>query len=82
MKIRSQFYTAVILLVLSALACSFTPNLGISDALDSIDNEVMTTINKIVIEEGDLPALYEAINPGVVAIRALSEEGGNRICLG
>ena len=76
MKRRSLLYTAVILLVLSALACSFTPNLGLSDALDSIDNEFVTTITKVVIEEGDLPALYEAINPGVVAIRALTEEGG------
>lgn len=76
MKKRSLFFSAVILLVLSTLACSLTPNLGLSDALDSIDNEVMTTINKVVIEEGDLPALYETINPGVVAIRALTEEGG------
>lgn len=41
-----------------------------------VRNEVATTISHVQIEEGDLPSLYREINPGVVAIRALSEEGG------
>ena len=44
--------------------------------INHTQNEVITTISKVVIDDGDLSSLYEEVNPGVVAIRALTEEGG------
>jgi len=65
-----------ILLASVTLACVFNP-LALLDQPEPVQQqEITTTINTVTLEEGDLPALYEAINPGVVAIRALTEEGG------
>jgi len=65
-----------ILLASVTLACVFNP-LALLDQPEPVQQqEITTTINTVTLEEGDIPALYEAINPGVVAIRALTEEGG------
>jgi S1-C subfamily serine protease len=76
MKKQYLLLFVVILLVLSALACSLNPQAWIPEALEPINDEVVTTISRGVIDGGDLPSLYREINPGVVAIRALTEEGG------
>ena len=76
MKKQYLLLFVVTLLVLSALACSLNPQAWIPEALEPINNEVVTTISRVVIDGGDLPSLYREINPGVVAIRALTEEGG------
>lgn len=67
----------VIILAVSALACLVSP-LAFFRQVESETQveEVVPTVNTIVLQEGDLPSLYREINPGVVAIRALSEEGG------
>jgi 2-alkenal reductase len=76
MKRINSLLLVVTLLVINTLACRFIPSIGLENPIDTINDQVLTTINTVVIEDGDLPALYEAINPGVVAIRALTEEGG------
>ena len=76
MKKQHLLFFVVTLLVLSALACSMNPQEWIPEALEPINDEVVTTISRVVIDSGDLPSLYREINPGVVAIRALTEEGG------
>ncbi len=76
MKNRSAILLVVTVLVLTALACSLNSQAWITQYLEPINDEVITTISKVVIEDGDLSSLYEEVNPGVVAIRALTEEGG------
>ncbi|MCJ7714962.1 MAG: trypsin-like peptidase domain-containing protein [Anaerolineales bacterium] len=76
MKNRSALLLVVALLVLSALACSINPQAWFSLSAEPIQQEIVTTISTVTLEDGDLPALYQEINPGVVAIRALTEEGG------
>jgi 2-alkenal reductase len=76
MKYRSAILIVVTVLVLTALACSLNPQAWITQYLEPINDEVITTISKVIIEDGDLSSLYEEVNPGVVAIRALTEEGG------
>ena len=76
MKNRSAILIAVTVLVLTALACSLNPQAWFTQSLEPINDGVITTISKVAIEDEDLPALYEEVNPGVVAIRALTEEGG------
>lgn len=67
----------LLLLVGSGLACVVSPGVLTQErAAETPVEEVVTTANTIVLEDGDLPSLYRAINPGVVAIRALSEDGG------
>jgi len=76
MKNKSAVLIIVTLLILSALACSLNPQTWFTQTIEPINEGVVTTISKVVIKDGDLPLLYEVVNPGVVAIRALTEEGG------
>lgn len=76
MKNRSVFLLVVTGLVLSALACSINPQAWFSLTAEPIREDRPTTISAVSLEDGDLPSLYQEINPGVVAIRALTEEGG------
>jgi len=76
MKNRSAILIVVMVLVLTALACSINPQAWFPQSLEPINGEVIPTISMVVIGDGDLPALYEEVNPGVVAIRALTEERG------
>jgi 2-alkenal reductase len=78
---RRQFFlfSIVFLLALSMIACTLTPQFIRSAPQEigsQVKNEVATTISRVQIEEGGFTTLYKEINPGVVAIRALSEEGG------
>ncbi len=73
---RNRLILVIVVLALVTLACVFNP-LALFEQPASIKNdEIVTTISTVAIDGGDLPALYQAINPGVVAIRALTEEGG------
>jgi len=73
---RNRITLIVIVLALVTLACAFNP-LALLDQLAAVENDqIVTTITTVSVDGGDLPALYQAINPGVVAIRALTEEGG------
>lgn len=76
MKKRYILYLVGFTLAFAMLACTFSPQLLISKPIDAINDEVTATISRVVIDDGDLPSLYREINPGVVAIRALTEEGG------
>jgi 2-alkenal reductase len=76
MKKRYILYLVGFMLAFAMLACTFSPQLLISKPIDAINGEVTTTISRVVIDDDDLPSLYREINPGVVAIRALTEEGG------
>ncbi len=76
MKKRNSILFVLGILALVTLACVFNP-LALLEQPSAVKNEeVVTTISTVSIDGGDLPALYQAINPGVVAIRALTEEGG------
>ncbi len=67
----------VLLLAGAALGCVFSPDLFTRQIeVETTVEEIPPTVNTVVLEGGDLPALYREINPGVVAIRALSETGG------
>ena len=77
MKKRYTLLLVVVLLVFSSWACLISPKNLFSQSADVIQEEIVTTINSVVLEEGDLPELYSEVNPGVVAIRALTEEGGS-----
>ena len=73
---RNRIILVVIALALVTLACVINP-LALLERPAAVENDqVVTTISTVSIDGGDLPALYQAINPGVVAIRALTEEGG------
>ena len=77
MKNLKHLLVVVLLLAGVSLACVLNPfAIARQEQVETQVQEVVTTVNRVVIEEGDLPALYNAINPGVVAIRALSEGGG------
>ena len=71
-----RFILAAVVLMLVTLACVFNPLAFLDQAATVQNGEVVTRIKTVVFNEGDLPELYLAINPGVVAIRALTEEGG------
>ena len=76
MNTRNRITLVVIILALVTLACVFNP-LALLEKPAAVENaHVVTTITTVSVDGGDLPALYQAINPGVVAIRALTEEGG------
>jgi 2-alkenal reductase len=77
MKNTRNLLFVLIFLGLTTLACVVSPAI-FSQAVEveTPVEEVTTTVNTVVIKEGDLPALYQEINPGVVLIRALSETGG------
>ena len=67
----------IILLAGASLACVigpavFTQRIEVETPVE----DLTSTVNSVVLEVGDLPSLYREINPGVVAIRALSEDGG------
>ena len=73
---RNRIILVVIALALVTLACVINP-LALLERPAAVENDqVITTISTVSIDGGDLPALYQAINPGVVAIRALTEDGG------
>lgn len=77
MKKTSALLLVLLLLAGSALACLVSPVVvGEQEALETPDEGAVPTVFTTVLEERDLPSLYRAINPGVVAIRALSENGG------
>jgi 2-alkenal reductase len=76
MNKRLAFILVTSLVVLSTLACIFTPKAFFSQPAEAIVEEVTTTISDVSYQESDLTELYREINPGVVAIRALSEQGG------
>ncbi|NQS91192.1 MAG: trypsin-like peptidase domain-containing protein [Chloroflexi bacterium] len=73
---RKTITSIIIILALGSLACVISPLAFFEQSAPAIKEQVVTTINTVTLEEGDLPALYREINPGVVAIRALTEEGG------
>ena len=77
MKNQKTLLIVFVLLAGSALACVVSPQAFFQQVeVETPVEEVITSVNTIVMEEGDLPSLYREINPGVVAIRALSDEGG------
>jgi S1-C subfamily serine protease len=79
MKTQNNLLLIVLVLGLGLIACVISPQFLSSapqEISSQVKNEVATTISHIRIEDGDLPSLYREINPGVVAIRSLSEEGG------
>lgn len=76
MKNRSAILLVVTVLLLTAQACSLNPQAWVTQYIEPINDEKITTISKVVIQDGDLSSLYEEVNPGIVAIRALTEEGG------
>lgn len=76
MKKRTALLLVVAFLALSTWACLISSETFFNQSAEDIKEEIVTTINTVVVEEGDLPKLYREINPGVVAIRALTEEGG------
>jgi len=76
MKKRYSYLLVVFLLVLSSWACLVSPVNLLARSSEDIQDQVVTRISSVVLEEGDLSALYREVNPGVVAIRSLTEEGG------
>ena len=76
MKKRYLLYLVGFVLILGMLACTINPQFLVSKQVEAINDEVTTSISRVVVDDGDLPSLYREINPGVVAIRALTEEGG------
>ena len=77
MRRSTTYLLPFVLLASSMLACVVSPGLFFQQAaVETPVGEVTTTVNTIVLEEGDLPSLYQEINEGVVAIRSLSENGG------
>jgi 2-alkenal reductase len=76
MKLSKKILLVALLLVSVSLACVISPEVFSQIGVEPTVGEVTITENTVILEEGDLPALYREINPGVVAIRALSETGG------
>ena len=76
MKKRNSIVLVLGILTLATLACVFNPLALLEQPAAVKNEEIVTSISTVSIDGGDLPALYQAINPGVVAIRALTEEGG------
>ena len=76
MKKRNKILIVMVVLALISLACVLNP-LAFFNQPEVVENDqIVTRVSTAVVEQGDLPGLYKAINPGVVAIRALTEEGG------
>jgi 2-alkenal reductase len=73
---KKRIIIALMALALVSLACVLNPLALLEQAAPVGNDQIVTTIKTVVLDGGDLPELYRAINPGVVAIRALSEEGG------
>jgi len=68
---------AFLVLAAFSVACVVSPQaFSIQPEVETTGEEVITNVKTVELVEGDLPSLYREINPGVVAIRALSEEGG------
>ena len=76
MRQKTLLVLIILVLGLSSVACLISPLSLLSQPQEDIKENLVTTISTVVLEEGDLPALYREINPGVVSIRALTEEGG------
>ena len=76
MKETKKLLLVILLLIGFSLACVINPEVLSQIGPEPSIDEVTTTVNTVVLDDGDLPALYQEINPGVVAIRALSETGG------
>jgi len=73
---RNRIILVIVVLALITLACVLNPLTLFEQPASIKKDEIVTTISTVARDEGDLPGLYQAINPGVVAIRALTEEGG------
>jgi S1-C subfamily serine protease len=73
---RKKITIVIVVLAFVSLACVFNPLTLLQQPAAVKNDQIVTTITTAVLDSGDLPALYSAINPGVVAIRALTEEGG------
>ena len=85
-------YLVILTLVISVLACSFTPSLSGSNPTqtplatlaklpaesENLTNNLVSPENIASLAEKDqlLTTLYETVSPGVVAIMVLSETGG------
>jgi S1-C subfamily serine protease len=76
MRKKTLLVLVILVLTLSSWACLVSPNSLFSQYSEDINDETVTTINSVVLEDGDLAGLYREINPGVVLIRSLTEEGG------
>ncbi len=76
MNKKISLLLVVIILLGASLACVFNPQSLFNQPVSDISDQVSTTINQVVLDEGDLVSLYKEINPGVVAIRSLSQNGG------
>lgn len=75
MRQKKILFTVLVLAVVT-LACVVNPLAFLDEPANVQKEEIVTTIKSVEVEAGDLPELYRVINPGVVAIRALTEEGG------
>jgi len=66
-----------LILMAVSLACVINPQQWLAETVQDVQQiEKITTVTEQMVQEGDLAALYEAVNPGVVSIRARTEEGG------
>jgi S1-C subfamily serine protease len=77
MKKSTALLLVVLLLAFSTWACLVSPTTLFSQLNREVNDQPPTNITTAVIGDADLPTLYRQINPGVVAIRALTEEGGS-----
>jgi 2-alkenal reductase len=73
---RAVLLLIVLMLASASWACLVSPNVLASRPAEVIPEEIVTTISTVVLDDTDLVSLYQEINPGVVSIRALTEEGG------
>lgn len=76
MNKKISLLLVVVILLGASLACVFNPQSFLEQPVSDLSDQVSTTINQVVLDEGDLVSLYKEINPGVVAIRSLSQNGG------
>jgi 2-alkenal reductase len=76
MKLAKNLLLVVVVIASVSMACVISPEIFSQIGVEPTEVEVTNSTNTVILDEGDLPALYREINPGVVAIRALSETGG------
>ncbi len=74
---KVKIFLSGLTLMAVSLACIINPQQWLAETVQDVQQiEKITTVTEQVVQEGDLAALYEAVNPGVVSIRARTEEGG------
>lgn len=74
---KVKIFLSGLMLIAVSLACIINPQQWLAETVQDVQQiEKITTVTEQVVQEGDLAALYEAVNPGVVSIRARTEEGG------